>query len=182
MLNLRRKLGSNPRRLAIAGWIAAALLLLAVAGYALPELFAVPKAAESRELATARRKLRELGDTTAVAASPGPPADTLDRLLASAAPPAAAGPGGSAAASAAAAAEGVPGESLLPELSGVMKVASVRGDIRYRALFAGRDLGVGERVDGYTIERISEAGVVLGKDGQRWTLPSPEVIYSLSQE
>lgn len=177
MAVLRRKLMLNLRQLAIAGWILAALALLAAAGGGMRELFAIRSAAESREVAAARRKLGELTEATdaGVAASNF---DRLDRLLAST-------PAQDAAETTAAipppAAE-QPESYALPVLTGIMKVVSARGEVRYRALLDGRDLGEGERFDGFTIRRITDAGVVLTRGAQRWTLPSPEVVFTLKQE
>ena len=167
-------IGTNPKLLALSGWIVAALLLLALACSSLPELLAGPGITEGKEFAAVRSKLRELTDATVSVPEQLP--TNLDRLMVSAPSPA---PGASGASG-----QGVGGtiEPSLPVLSGIMKTATVRGTVRYRAIFAGRDLGVNDKVDGFSILRISEAGVVLGKNGERWTLPSPEVIFSHKQE
>lgn len=165
------------KSLAVAGWLLAALLLLAGLGAELMALVSGPAAAESPELRTARRNLRELEATTAGTSRPDAETAKLDRVLIGAGVPAAAdasGAGGGA--------ELLEEEATLPRLAGIVRIQNADGRVRYRAMLDGRDLGERERVDGFTVQKISPAGVVLAKAGRQWSLPAPDAALTVRQQ
>lgn len=69
----------------------------------------------------------------------------------------------------------------LPKLTGVLSVSDIRGNIRSLAVIGGKRLAEQDRVDEFTVQKITKRGVVLTKNGRRWFLPAPEVRYTLEQ-
>lgn len=178
MASKRQKILSR-KNLAVAGWLLAALLLLAGLGAELMALVSAPAAAESPELRTARRNLRELEAATAGTSRPDGETPKLDRVLigADGTPAAAVASGG------AMAAESLEEEVyILPRLAGIVRIQNADGRVRYRAMLDGRDLGERERVDGFTVQRISPEGVVLAKAGRQWPLPAPDAALTVRQQ
>lgn len=167
----------NRKSLVVTGWLVAALLLLAGLGTELMALISSPPVAESPELRSARRNLRDLEAATAGISRPDVETAKLDRVLI--------GPGGvpaaAAASGAAMTAEVLEDVSPLPRLSGIMRIQNADGRVRYRAMLDGRDLGERGRVDGFTVQKISPAGVVLAKAGKQWSLPAPDSALTVRQ-
>jgi hypothetical protein len=73
-------------------------------------------------------------------------------------------------------------EAQPPVLTGIMRVSDSLGSQRSFALIEGRRLGVNDRIRGFTIQKITNQGVELSKDGKTWFVPAPEVSFSLDRE
>jgi hypothetical protein len=160
------------RSTVIVAVLLAATGLLAYVGYAMLAFFEPPLSVPSHEVSTAHRKLLELAQADAVAAPVRSAA--LDRMFAASAADTGTAPKATSPL--------VPEEPELPVLSGISKSLNVRGEVRYRAILNGRAVVERDRIDGYTVRRISDAGVLLARDSQTINLPLPEVFYSHSQE
>lgn len=178
-MSIRNRLSLSKKRLGLAAWLVAALLILAVAGSETMTLLSAPPPAESQELRSVRRKLRELEAVAVVPLDLAGEAEKLERVF-----------GGTDAASAAPAPaeEALAGEvleeeaPLLPRLSGIVRIQGADGRLRYRAMLDGRDLGERDKVDGFTVQRISQAGVVLAGAGRQWTLAAPDAALTVRQQ
>jgi hypothetical protein len=69
----------------------------------------------------------------------------------------------------------------LPAVNGILEIAEPGGSSRILALIGGRARGENDQVSGFTIERITVAGVAFGRDGRRWFAPAPEVPFSVDR-
>jgi hypothetical protein len=72
-------------------------------------------------------------------------------------------------------------ESVLPTLSGIMQALDPRGSIYYRAVLNGRVCRVRDKIDQFTVVRISPTGVIVRRAGRSWTLDSPTPYFSSDQ-
>ncbi len=70
----------------------------------------------------------------------------------------------------------------LPVLTGIMKVLYARGNHRSFALMEGRRLAKGDTIRQFTIQKITPKEVVLSMDEKTWSVPAPEVYFSLDRE
>jgi len=69
-------------------------------------------------------------------------------------------------------------EIALPKLSGIMQALDPRGAVYYRAVLNGRVCGVRDKIDEYTVVKISPTAVVIRHAGYNWTLDSPVPYFS----
>ena len=69
----------------------------------------------------------------------------------------------------------------LPRLTGIIETADVHGHLTALAVLDGKKLALRDEFQGFTLEKISPDGVVLSRGGERWTLPGPEISYSLDR-
>lgn len=72
-------------------------------------------------------------------------------------------------------------ENVLPTLTGIMQALDPRGAIYYRAVLNGRVCRVRDKIDEFTVVKISPGGVVVRRAGRNWTLDSPTPYYSSDQ-
>ena len=71
------------------------------------------------------------------------------------------------------------GGGRLPALSGILRRVDIHGKRRLIAVMAGMNLAEHQRVDGFTVHKITEKGVILKRGAERWFLPAPNARYSL---
>jgi hypothetical protein len=76
---------------------------------------------------------------------------------------------------------GAAADVLLPTVSGILQIARPGGGSRSLALIGGRLRGESDQISGFTVERITAAGVELGRDGRRWFTPAPQVPFSVDR-
>jgi hypothetical protein len=76
---------------------------------------------------------------------------------------------------------GAGADELLPTVSGILQIARPGGGSRSLALIGGRLRGESDQISGFTVERITAAGVELGRDGRRWFTPAPQVPFSVDR-
>ena len=69
-----------------------------------------------------------------------------------------------------------------PVLSGIMKISDSHGKVRWFALIEGRRLKENESVRDFTIKKITNEGVEIGRKGETWFLQTPEIYFSLDRE
>jgi hypothetical protein len=72
-------------------------------------------------------------------------------------------------------------ESVLPILTGIIQAVDPRGAIYYRAVLNGRVCRVRDKIDQFTVVKISPTGVVIRRAGRSWTLDSPTPYFSSDQ-
>jgi hypothetical protein len=72
-------------------------------------------------------------------------------------------------------------ESLLPKLSGIIQTLDPREGIEYRAVLNGRVCRKRDKIDEFTVVRISPGAVVVRRAGRNWTLNSPTPYFSSDQ-
>jgi len=72
-------------------------------------------------------------------------------------------------------------ETILPTLSGVLQTMDRRGVVYYRAVLNGRVCGEQDKIDAFTVVKISPTAVVVRRAGRNWTLDSPTPYFSSDQ-
>ena len=150
----------------MGGWIVAALLLLGYNGFALVSMFNPPLVRISDEVKLAREKWRQLQDRNLLALKKNK--KDLERIFP----------------------KSVPSDqkqekqaviSPLPVLTGIMRFSDVQGNKRWVAVIEGKTYTEKTQVQGYTIQQITEKGVVLTKAGISRFVPTPEVYFSVDR-
>ncbi len=66
----------------------------------------------------------------------------------------------------------------LPALAGILRRADSDGVLHHSAILSGRILETGDRVDGYTVEKIDDTGVTLARRGRKLFVAAPKIDYS----
>jgi hypothetical protein len=72
-------------------------------------------------------------------------------------------------------------ESILPKLSGIVQALDTRGAIYYRAVLNGHVCGLWDKIDEFTVVKISPTAVVVRRAGRNWTLDGPKAYFSSDQ-
>lgn len=72
-------------------------------------------------------------------------------------------------------------EEKLPVLSGILQVLNVQGKTNSYALMEGKKLKEGFKISDFTVQKITENGVLLARGGKTWFIDSPKVYFSLDQ-
>jgi hypothetical protein len=67
----------------------------------------------------------------------------------------------------------------LPKLTGIVKQSDRQGGVRSIAIFEGEVHSEMELVWGFTIEQISQEGVLLTQGSSRWFIPAPRPSFSV---
>jgi len=75
--------------------------------------------------------------------------------------------------------EGGKKEVTLPKLTGILQVSNVNGTISSLAVIEGKTLHEQDKVLDFTIEKITNKGVIITKGGKKWFIPTPKVHFSL---
>jgi hypothetical protein len=173
------KIISHNRRMYIAGWLLAALLLLGANLIKLSQLTLQPMIGSSAAVNALRLKLHQFDEL--VSELKLDPAVHRDQPVSLAQLPKAV-PQPRPSVPAIAAEEPMPLEPpQLPRLSGILQVADNQGRWRYSAAMEGNVYFEKDRFQGFLIEEISARGIVLSRGKQRWQIPAPEVYYSLDK-
>ena len=174
-------LGSS-KRFYISGWILAAFILLGFNGFALLSLFSPPLVGRSQETRLASQKWHKLENRLAliqkeafdnidlkpIVARFSPDLDVVKKQ-----------PPGSQAVKSESEAES---EVQPPILTGIMKISDAHGNHRLFALIEGKRLMENDRVRDFTVQKITNHGAVLSRNGKTWFVPAPEVYFSLDRE
>ena len=69
----------------------------------------------------------------------------------------------------------------LPILSGIMQVMGPHGALEYQAVLNGRVYREKDKIDAFSVDRISSTGVVVRRSGRQWLIKSPTPYYSSDQ-
>lgn len=74
-----------------------------------------------------------------------------------------------------------PKTAVLPSLTGIMHVVDPDGGAYFQAVLNGRVCRAKDKIDNFTVVKISRAGVVIGRSGLKWTIESPTPYFSSDQ-
>lgn len=172
------QISGNTRRLALGAFILAGLLLIGFNATWLVRLLNPPLPASSAAVKTAMAQWRTYREAQAGLARKAEAADVLlagwrvpaphretpaDEPVSEAAP--------------------LPttDEPPLPQVSGILEVTDPQGHSRNLAMVGGRVRAENDQISGYTILRITVAGVAFGRDGRHWFAPAPRVPFSVDR-
>ena len=161
---------TNLRRSLIGCWALAALLLVGYNLNGLARLADPSPPPPSRDLRDIRRQWQELEESSVRAAKQVVNQLDIERILAKFKPGIEDRPQGDQAP------EQAPG---LPQLTGILRISDVKGNIQTFAVLEGRRVRKNETLQGYTVRDVTKQGVVLEKEGETWSLPVPEGRFSL---
>jgi hypothetical protein len=170
----------NKQRLCTNGWLVAALLLLGLNGYAYFSLESQALEGNSRTITALRQKLDQLKNIAANSTLLAP-----DRIFNGSffsrfnakepgQPRIAHEPENTAQAD-----KSNPAQ--LPLLTGILESLDPIDGIRYLAVLNGKVCRENDRVESFTVTKISKSGVVLKGFGARWEIQSPTPYYSNDQ-
>ncbi len=182
------KIIGSSKRLSAGGWVLAALLLLGYNAFILTSLFSPPIVGRSKETRLASQKWFKLDnkikllmkesfqglDLEQIVDRFSPDIDVIKTKIVQPEP--------------AALPISMPIEIEteqkveLPVLTGIMKILYAHGNHRSFALFEGRRLGIDDTIRQFTIQKITQKGVVLSMGDKTWSVPAPEVYFSLDRE
>ena len=159
----------------------AALLLVGYNGFTLASLFNPSLVGRSIEVKLASQKWRQFEERSSLAAKNALDFD-LDQILSRVIP-------GfqkqEKRTSRPQAVEGVAGKNAigtkLPSLAGIMGFTDVNGNKQLLAVIEGRAYPEKAQIQGYTIQEITQKGIVLKKAGTDWFVSAPEVYFSLDR-
>jgi len=68
----------------------------------------------------------------------------------------------------------------LPQLSGVMQVTDINGDVQSFAVIEGKKYSTDDQVDGFILSEISPKGILFKKNKKEWFAPMPSVPFSIN--
>jgi hypothetical protein len=175
----------NTKKMMMGGWVLAALMVVAYNGSQLASLLAPPVAGYSPEVksiiskrhqldaqvSAARQSMKQI-DLTGITAG----VDQLPEKKENAGtePPQSSAPTTDAAVT--------EKETLLPQLQGIFRVSDIHGNVKLRALLEGKILREKDQIGIFTVERISDKGIVLTKDERSWFLQTPDVPFCFARE
>ena len=171
------KLVGNKQQLCTAGWIAAALVLVAINGFGFLGLESEPLRGNSMAIASLRQKLTRLENRLAENAHNAFGKEGFWKkplsMLASHDP---AKPSGESGADVS-----FSKNVLLPDLTGILQADSPSGETRYLAVLDGRICREKDEVMAFSVKKISAEGVLLRRQGMEWFIESPKPRYSSDQ-
>jgi hypothetical protein len=174
------KIVSHNSRMYFAGWLLAALLLLVANVLKLSQLSLEPMIGSSAAVNVLRLKLHQFDEI--MSARRMDSEVRLDQTILPARLPKDAPQPPPPAVVGTPAEETLPGEPpRFPQLSGILKVATNKGQWHYSAVMDGSVYSLKDHIREFLIEEISSRGIVLSRGKQRWLIPAPEVYYSLDQ-
>jgi hypothetical protein len=175
------KISGSRQRLCMGGWFLAALLLLGLNASQFMSLEQQPLVGYSQTVKTLQSGLQDFDRMAA--AGVFSMKDQFNLLEAgawfSAGDKAAKSPGAARAESGSQLPDAT--DRVLPTLSGIMQALNPRGAIYYRAVLNGRVCRVRDKIDEFTVVKISPTGVVVRRAGRSWTLDSPTPYFSSDQ-
>jgi hypothetical protein len=73
-------------------------------------------------------------------------------------------------------------ETQLPRLQGIFQVSDIQGNQKRRAVLDGNLFREKDRIGNFTVQQISEKGVLLTNDRGSWFLQPPDVSFSFARE
>ena len=73
-------------------------------------------------------------------------------------------------------------EAIPPVVTGIIKISDVHGNHRRFALMEGKQLMENDSIRGFTVNKITDKGVVLIYNEKKLFVPSPQVHFSLNNE
>jgi hypothetical protein len=175
----------DTKKMIMGGWILAALIVLAYNGSQFASLLAPPVTGYSHEvrsvigkrhqmdaqIAAAKQSMTPL-DLTWLATGVDRPPDKKEAENTEPAPPLAS----------AADAPVTKEEMQLPRLQGIFQTSDIQGHLKRRAVLDGNLFKEKDRIGNFTVQQISDKGVLLTNDRGRWFLQPPDVPFSFARE
>ena len=70
----------------------------------------------------------------------------------------------------------------LPVLTGITQCFDINGNTHILATMGGMNLAKHQKIQEFTVDSITERGVILKKGARHWFVPAPEVRFSLGRE
>jgi hypothetical protein len=167
------------------GLILAALTVLAYNGSQFASLLAPPITGYSDEVRSVIGKQRQVDTLAAAARKPVAPPDLTWLATGENRPPdkkeaeiTAPPPSMTATADAAV----PPVETRRPRLQGIYRVSDIQGHVKRRAVLDGKLYKEKDRIGNFTVQQISEKGVMLANETESWFLQAPDVSFSFARE
>ena len=166
------KLAGNKQRACIGGWLLAALLLIGLNAGQLMSLADQPLIGYSPTIKALRSGLQQfdsnwVGHVFSFASDielpqPSKNGESL---------PAKAAPGNSSN-------QESDQPTILPSLTGIMQIVRPDGVVYFQAVLNGKVCRTNDKIDDFSVVKISPAGVVVRRAGFKWTIDSPKPYYS----
>jgi hypothetical protein len=175
------KITGSTQRLCCGAWLLAAVLIGSLNVFALISLEARPTAGFSPTIRELRTNLQRL---EAIQSAHGLPFQSGWELPAFFRPSPAVDSGPAAAPSPQARTEDIdrgPEPTPLPVLAGIIRTLEPRGTVSFQAVLNGRSYRKNDRIEGFTVDQITPAGVVLRCTEQTWFIRCPKPLYSSDQ-
>jgi hypothetical protein len=175
------KIGGSKQRLCIGGWVLAALVMIGLNAFRFMSLEQLPLVGYSQTIKAVQSRLQDFDRTVATGIF------TLkDHIIPISA-------GGSFFTNSKTAKRDDDGkgpqdiriadaaESVLPTLSGILQTLDLRGSVYYRAVLNGQVCGEQDKINEFTVVKISPTAVVVRRAGRKWTLDGPTPYFSSDQ-
>ena len=175
------KITGSMQRLCCGAWLLAAALLGSLNVFALMSLEARPAAGYSPTIRELQTNLQQF---EAIQSTHGLPFQLGWELPAFFRPSPAAGGDSTVPPSPQARTEDNdrgPEPTPLPALTGIIRTLEPKGTVTFQAVLNGRSYRKYDRLEGFTVDQITPAGVVLRRTEQTWFIRCPTPLYSSDQ-
>ena len=175
------KITGSKQRLCLGGWFLAALIVVALNAYHFMSLEQQPLMGNSPTVKLLQAKLQQFDRTLATGVFSfenridllGAFSTTSRKLKSKEGLAAPTGQDG---------AQGRAGKTTgLPSISGIIHVLDPLGSVYYQAVLDGRVCRKNDKIDSFTVVKISPTGVVVRRSGRNWTIECPIPHYSSDQ-
>jgi hypothetical protein len=175
----------NTKKMIMGGWILASLFGAAYNGFQLAPLFSSPVAGYSDEVRAviskrhsleaqvlaARSSVRQVDLAALTAGVDRPPVTKEDR---NAEPPSSLASGVDTG--------DTETEPPLPQLQGIFRNVDIHGNVTLRAILDGKMKSEKDRLGRFSVNQISDKGVLLTKDERSWFLQLPDVPFCFTRK
>ena len=175
------KIKGSRQRLCIGGWILAALIVLGLNTYQFISLEQQPLVGYSQTVKVLQAQLRDFD--TAAATGVFALKDRIQQIEAGAWFSTRRKPADHSGTTKAVGGTPIPDAAgmLLPTLSGIIQALDPRGGTDFRAVLNGRVCRVRDKIDEFTVVKISPGTVVVRRAGRNWILNTPTPYFSSDQ-
>jgi len=174
------KIAGSRQRLCCGAWLLAASVLCGLNVFPLMSMEARPQTGYSRTIRELQTNLQRLDAVLAAQLLPlRQSLELSDFSRPSQAGVHGTGPGATRAG--ATSRDPMPEAAPLPALSGIIETMAPDGSVCFKAVLNGRGFREKDKLDDFTIEKITPGGVVLRHARQTWFIPCPTPFYSSDQ-
>lgn len=70
---------------------------------------------------------------------------------------------------------------VLPKIAGILQEIKISGETRYKVVIDGKCLNEYDRVNNFTVKKITPEGVTLTRGNKKWFIPTPKVSFSFDR-
>jgi len=70
---------------------------------------------------------------------------------------------------------------VLPKIAGILQAINISGEIQYKVVIDGKCLNEYDRVNDFTVKKITPEGITLAKGDKKWFIPAPKVYFSFDR-